>query len=128
MIELLEYLRASGFRTFIVSGGGIEFMRPWSQQVYGVPPDQVVGSTIKTRFQMRGDIPELLRLPEMNCIDDGPGKPVGINQHIGKRPIAAFGNSDGDLQMLQWARTRDRPYLGMLFITPMPSVNTRVRS
>ena len=114
MIELLAYLRANGFRTFIVSGGGIEFMRPWSQQVYGVPPDQVVGSTIKTRFQMSGDIPELFRLPEMDFIDDGPGKPVGINQHIGKRPIAAFGNSDGDLQMLQWARTKDRPYLAML--------------
>ena len=114
MIELLAYLRANGFRTFIVSGGGVEFMRPWSQQVYGVPPDQVVGSTIKTRFQMSGDIPELLRLPEMNFIDDGPGKPVGINEHIGKRPIAAFGNSDGDIQMLQWARTKDRPYLAML--------------
>jgi phosphoglycolate phosphatase-like HAD superfamily hydrolase len=102
MIELLAYLRANGFKTFIVSGGGIEFMRPWSQQVYGIPPNQVVGSSIKTRFQMRRDIPELFRLPEMNFVDDGPGKPVGINEHIGQRPTAAFGNSDGDLEMLQW--------------------------
>src|SRR3954454_16876458 len=102
MIEVLAYLRANGFKTFIVSGGGIEFMRLWSQQVYGVPPDQVIGSSIKTRFQMRGDIPILFRLPEMNFVNDGPGKPVGINEQIGQRPIAAFGNSDGDLQMLQW--------------------------
>ena len=102
MLELLAYLRASGFKTFIVSGGGIEFMRPWSERVYGIPPEQVVGSSIKTRFQMRRDIPELFRLPEMNFVDDGPGKPVGINEHIGRRPIAAFGNSDGDLEMLQW--------------------------
>ena len=103
MLELLAYLRANGFKTFIVSGGGIEFMRPWSEQIYGVPPEQVVGSSIKTRFQMRRDIPELFRLPEINFVDDGAGKPVGINEHIGRRPIAAFGNSDGDLQMLQWA-------------------------
>jgi hypothetical protein len=103
MLEVLAYLRANGFKTFIVSGGGIEFMRPWSEQIYGVPPEQVVGSSIKTRFQMRQDIPELFRLPEVNFVDDGAGKPVGINEHIGRRPIAAFGNSDGDLQMLQWA-------------------------
>lgn len=102
MLELLAYLRANGFKTFIVSGGGIEFMRPWSEPVYGVLPEQVVGSSIKTRFQMRGDIPVLFRLPEINFVDDGPGKPVGINEHIGQRPIAAFGNSDGDLEMLQW--------------------------
>jgi haloacid dehalogenase-like hydrolase len=102
MIELLGYLRANGFKTFIVSGGGVEFMRPWTEQVYAVPPEQVVGSSIKTRFQIRRDIPVLFRLPEVNFVDDGAGKPVGINQYIGRRPIAAFGNSDGDLEMLQW--------------------------
>lgn len=102
MLELLAYLRANGFKTFIVSGGGIEFMRPWTEQVYGVPPDQVVGSSIKTQFQMRNGIPTLFRLPQVNFVDDGPGKPIGINEHIGIRPIAAFGNSDGDLEMLQW--------------------------
>ena len=103
MIELMGYLRANGFRTYIVSGGGIEFMRPWTERVYGIPPAQVVGSSIKTKFMLRRDIPILLRLPRVNFVDDGPGKPVGINAHIGQRPIAAFGNSDGDLQMLQWA-------------------------
>jgi hypothetical protein len=102
MLELLAYLRTNGFKVFIVSGGGIEFMRPWSERVYGVPPYEVIGSSIKTRFQMRGDVPVLFRLPEINFVDDGPGKPVGINEYIGERPIAAFGNSDGDLQMLQW--------------------------
>ncbi|MBA4416999.1 MAG: haloacid dehalogenase [Syntrophus sp. (in: bacteria)] len=102
MQELLAYLRANGFKTFIVSGGGIEFMRPWTERVYGIPPEQVVGSSIKTKFEMRGSKPVLVRLPEVNFIDDGPGKPVGIQQHIGRRPIAAFGNSDGDQQMLQW--------------------------
>jgi hypothetical protein len=103
MIELLGFLRANGFRTFIVSGGGIEFMRPWTERVYGVAPDQVVGSSIKTKFEMRNGRPELIRMPELDFVDDGPGKPVGINEHIGGRPIAAFGNSDGDLEMLQWA-------------------------
>ena len=102
MLELLAYLRANGFKTFIVSGGGIEFMRPWAEQVYGIPPEQVVGSSIKTKFELRDGKPVLVRLPELNFIDDKEGKPVGINQHIGRRPIAAFGNSDGDLQMLQW--------------------------
>lgn len=102
MLELLAYLRENGFKTFIVSGGGIEFMRPWVEAVYGIPPQQVVGSSIKTKFEMRGGKPVLVRLPEVNFIDDKAGKPVGINQHIGRRPIAAFGNSDGDLQMLQW--------------------------
>ena len=114
MIELLAYLRANGFKTFIVSGGGVEFMRPWSEQVYGVPPEQVVGSSIKTRFQMRHDIPVLFRLPEINFIDDGAGKPVGINEYIGRRPIAAFGNSDGDLEMLQWTTKTDGRRLGLL--------------
>ncbi|NRP21669.1 hypothetical protein LPJGGPFB_04928 [Ensifer adhaerens] len=102
MLELLDYLRANGFKTFIVSGGGIEFMRPWAEQVYGVPPEQVVGSSIETQFEMRDGEPTLFRLPQVNFIDDKAGKPVGINAHIGRRPIAAFGNSDGDLQMLQW--------------------------
>jgi phosphoserine phosphatase len=102
MLELLEYLRANDFKTFIVSGGGIEFMRPWVEAVYGIPPEQVIGSSIKTKFEMRDGKPVLVRLPEINFIDDKEGKPVGINQHIGRRPIAAFGNSDGDLQMLQW--------------------------
>ncbi len=103
MLELLAYMRANGFKTFIVSGGGIEFMRPWTEKVYGVPPDQVVGSSIQTEFQMTEQGPVLMRLPKFNFIDDKAGKPVGINSHIGMRPIAAFGNSDGDLQMLQWA-------------------------
>ena len=102
MLELLAYLRANGFKNFIVSAGGIEFMRPWTERVYGIPPEQVVGSSIKTKFEMRNGRPVLVRLPELNFIDDKAGKPVGINQHIGRRPIAAFGNSDGDLQMLQW--------------------------
>ena len=102
MIEVLDYLGANGFKIFIVSGGGIEFMRPWTERVYGIPPEQVVGSSIKTKFEMRNGHPVLIRLPEINFIDDKAGKPVGINQHIGRRPIAAFGNSDGDLQMLQW--------------------------
>src|SRR5690606_22721973 len=93
----------NGFKTFIVSGGGIEFMRPWTEEVYGVPADQVVGSSIKTKFEIRDGAPLLFRLPEMNFVNDGPGKPVGINEDIGIRPIAAFGNSDGDLEMLQWA-------------------------
>jgi hypothetical protein len=102
MLELLAYLRESGFKTFIVSGGGIEFMRPWAERVYGVAPEQVVGSSTKTRFDVRDGQPVLLRLPRIAFVDDGPGKPVGIQDHIGRRPIAAFGNSDGDLQMLQW--------------------------
>ena len=103
MLELLTYLRANGFKTFIVSGGGIEFMRPWTEKVYGIPPQQVVGSSGVTKFELK---PEgralLLKLPKVEFIDDGPGKPVGINRFIGRHPIFAFGNSDGDLQMLQW--------------------------
>jgi haloacid dehalogenase-like hydrolase len=115
MIELLAYLRANGFKTYIVSGGGIEFMRPWTERVYGVPPPQVVGSSIKTRFVLRDDIPILLRIPQMNFVDDGPGKSVGINAHIGQRPIAAFGNSDGDLQMLEWTtRAASTPALALI--------------
>jgi phosphoglycolate phosphatase-like HAD superfamily hydrolase len=102
MLELLAYLRSNGFKTFIVSGGGVEFMRPWTEKVYGIPPEQVVGSSIKTKFELRNGKPAIVRLPELNFIDDKAGKPVGINQYIGRQPIAAFGNSDGDLQMLQW--------------------------
>ena len=102
MLEVLAYLRANGFKTFIVSGGGIEFMRPWVERVYGVPPEQVIGSSIKTQFEWRDGKPVLMRLPEVNFIDDKTGKPIGINEYIGRRPIAAFGNSDGDLEMLQW--------------------------
>lgn len=115
MVELLAYLRANGFKTFIVSGGGVEFMRPWTEKAYGVPPEQVVGSSIKTQFKMQDDTPTLYRLPEVNFIDDKAGKPVGINQEIGRRPIAAFGNSDGDLEMLQWTTMAGAPArLGML--------------
>ena len=114
MLELLAYLRANGFKTYIVSGGGIEFMRPWSERVYGIPPEQVVGSSIKTRFEMRQGRPELFRLPEVNFIDDKAGKPVGINEFIGRRPIAAFGNSDGDLEMLQWTTMSGGVRLGLI--------------
>lgn len=103
MLEVLDYLRDNGFKTFIVSGGGIDFMRPWTQEVYGIPSDQVVGSSIKSKFEMIDGKGTIIKLPEIDFIDDKEGKPVGIHQHIGKRPIAAFGNSDGDLQMLQYA-------------------------
>ncbi len=109
MLELLAYLRANGFKTFVVSGGGIEFMRPWMEKVYGVPPEQVVGSSGVVKFQIgTNGKPELLKLPKVEFIDDGPGKPVGINRFIGRRPIFAFGNSDGDLQMLQWTTAGER--------------------
>jgi hypothetical protein len=114
MLELLTYLRANGFKTFIVSGGGIEFMRAWTEQVYGIPPEQVIGSSIKTKFELRDGKPVLVRLPEINFIDDKAGKPVGINQHIGRRPIAAFGNSDGDLQMLQWTTAGSGARFGLI--------------
>jgi hypothetical protein len=102
MLELLDYLRAKDFKTYIVSGGGIEFMRPWVEAVYGVPPEQVIGSSIKVTYELRDGEPVLQRLPEIDFIDDKAGKPVGIHKFIGRRPLAAFGNSDGDLQMLQW--------------------------
>ena len=102
MVELLEYLRANGFKTFIVSGGGVDFMRPWAEGAYGIPPEQVVGSSIKTGFAMQDGKPVLTKLPEVEFVDDKAGKPVGIHRFIGRRPIAAFGNSDGDLEMLQW--------------------------
>lgn len=102
MLELTAYLRTSGFKTFIVSGGGIDFMRTWTNRVYGIPPENVVGSSGKTKFELLDGKAVLHKLPEINFVDDGEGKPVGIHQHIGRRPIAAFGNSDGDLPMLQW--------------------------
>jgi hypothetical protein len=114
MLELLVYLRANGFKTWIVSGGGIEFMRPWTERVYGIPPEQVVGSSIKTEFELRDGKPVLMRLPEVNFIDDKTGKPVGVNQHIGRRPIAAFGNSDGDFQMLEWTTAGSGLRFGMI--------------
>jgi len=109
MLEVLAYLRANGFKTFIVSGGGIEFMRPWSEKVYGVPPEQVIGSSIKVKFEIHEGEPVLVRLPELDFFDDKEGKPVAIHQQIGRRPIAAFGNSDGDLQMLQWTTAGQGP-------------------
>lgn len=102
MLELLTYLRANGFKTYIVSGGGIDFMRPWAPRAYGIPPDQIVGSSGKLKFDTRDGKPVLVKLPELNFIDDKDGKPIGIQQHIGQQPIAAFGNSDGDQQMLEW--------------------------
>jgi len=105
MLELLAYLRANGFKTFIVSGGGIEFMRPWAEQVYGIPPEQVVGSSIETKFEIRDGKPVLVRLPKLNFNDDKGGKPVGINRHIGRRPVMAFGNSTGDQQMLEYTQS-----------------------
>jgi len=114
MLELLQYLRASGFKTFIVSGGGIEFMRPWAERVYGVPPEQVVGSSIKTKYEVRDGKPALVRLPELNFIDDKAGKPVGINEHIGRRPLMAFGNSDGDFEMLEWTTAGTGPRFGLI--------------
>jgi hypothetical protein len=102
MVELLTYLRTNGFKTFVVSGGGIEFMRAWAEKVYGIPPEQIVGSSGKLKFEMRADKPVLVKLPEISLVDDKAGKPAGIQAHIGRRPLAAFGNSDGDQQMWQW--------------------------
>ena len=102
MLELLDYLRANGFKTFIVSGGGVEFIRAFADSAYGVPPEQVIGSQGKLRYEMRDGKPVLMELPEVQFVDDGPGKPAGIQTFIGRRPIAAFGNSDGDREMLEW--------------------------
>lgn len=114
MLELLAYLRANGFKTYIVSGGGIEFMRPWTERVYGIPPEQVVGSVGGLKFEMRDGKPVLVKLPTLVLNDDKAGKPVGIQRHIGRRPIAAFGNSDGDLEMLQWTTAGNGPRFGLL--------------
>ncbi len=114
MVELLTYLRANGFKTFIVSGGEIQFMRPWTEKAYGIPPEQVVGTSMKTQLQSQNGTPVIMRLPELNFLDDGPGKPVGIDNYIGKRPIAAFGNSDGDQQMLEWTAAGTGPRFMLL--------------
>ena len=114
MLELLSYLRVNGFKTYIVSGGGIEFMRPWTEEVYGIPPEQVIGSSIKTKFEIVDGLPVIKRLPEIDFIDDKEGKPLAINRFIGRKPIAAFGNSDGDLQMLQWTDEDTGPDLMVL--------------
>jgi phosphoserine phosphatase len=114
MLEVLTYLRANGYKTFIVSGGGVEFMRPWVERVYGVPPEQVVGSRIRVKYEVRESGPVLLRLPEIDFIDDKAGKPVGIHQAIGRRPTIAFGNSDGDFEMLEWATSAKGPRLGVI--------------
>ena len=114
MLELLAFLRANGFKTFIVSGGGVEFMRPWTERVYGIPPEQVVGSRAKVQYQVKDGRPELLRLAAIDHIDDKAGKPVGIHQVIGRRPIAAFGNSDGDFEMLEWTTAGSGPRFGLI--------------
>jgi phosphoserine phosphatase len=114
MLELLAFLRANGFKTYITSGGGIEFMRPWVDDVYGIPPEQVIGSSIETRFELRDDGPVLMREAKIDFIADKAGKPVAINKFVGRRPIAAFGNSDGDLQMLQWTAAGDGERLMLL--------------
>jgi phosphoserine phosphatase len=114
MLELLDYLRANGFKTFIVSGGGIAFMRPWTEDVYGIPPEQVVGSQIALAYEVRDGKPALVRQPEIAFVDDKAGKPVGIARHIGRRPILAFGNSDGDYQMLEWTTAGPGPRLGLI--------------
>ncbi len=114
MLELLDYLRDNGFKTYIVSGGGVEFMRPWAKEAYGIPTEQVVGSSIETTFELRDGQPVLVRLPEIDFVNDGAGKPVGIHKFIGRRPIAAFGNSDGDLAMLQWTTRADGRGLGVI--------------
>lgn len=114
MHELLVYLRANGFKTFIVSGGGIDFMRPWAVRAYGIPPQQIVGSSGVVEYKLQGDNPILMKEPKVNFVDDGPGKPVGINRFIGHRPILAFGNSDGDYEMLRWTTAGDGPRIGLI--------------
>ena len=113
-LELLDYLRRKGFKVYIVSGGGIEFLRVFSEEVYGVPRENVVGSSVETRYEIVNGQPVLMRLPKVNFIDDKAGKPVGINQHIGRRPVLAFGNSDGDFEMLEWTTAGSGPRLGLI--------------
>ena len=114
MLELLNYLRANGFKTFIVSGGGVEFIRAYAEEAYGIPPEQVIGSSGRLKYQMRGDVPELLKLPAVDVVNDKDGKVVSIQKVIGRRPIAAFGNSDGDLQMLEWTAAGKGARLALL--------------
>ena len=118
MQELLAYLRANGFKTFIVSGGSIEFMRPWAEKAYGIPPEQIIGTISETKFNLVNGKPVLARMPKIDFIDDGPGKPVGIYRNIGRQPIFAFGNSDGDWQMLQWTAAGEGPrFMGLVHHT-----------
>ena len=112
-LELLDYLRANGFKTFIVSGGGIAFMRPISEKTYGIPPEQVVGSSVVAKFQIKDGKPALIRMPKIDFINDKAGKPVGIYEHIGRRPILAFGNSDSDIQMIEYTLAGDGHRLGI---------------
>jgi phosphoglycolate phosphatase-like HAD superfamily hydrolase len=114
MLDMLTYLRANGYKTYIVSGGGVEFMRPWVERAYGIPPEQVVGSRAKVKYEVRDGMPVLLRLPEIDLNDDKAGKPVGIHQVIGRRPTMAFGNSDGDFEMLEWTTSAKGPRLGVI--------------
>lgn len=114
MLELLAHLESRGYKTYIVSGGGVEFMRPWTEMVYGIPPERVIGSSIKTKFEIVDGQPQLIGLPELQFIDDGENKPIGIQQRIGRRPVMAFGNSDGDLEMLWWTTAGKGPRFGML--------------
>lgn len=114
MLELLDFLRANGFKTFIVSGGGIDFLRVFSEQAYGIPPEQVVGSSLQARYELRDGVPVIVKLPDLAFVDDKEGKPVGIHQHIGRRPIFAAGNSDGDFQMIEWTTAGEGPRLGLL--------------
>jgi phosphoglycolate phosphatase-like HAD superfamily hydrolase len=124
MHELLVFLRANGFKTFIVSGGGIEFMRPWVDKAYGIPPEQVVGSSGVVKYELKNDQPVLMKQPKVEFVDDGPGKPIGINRFIGRHPVMAFGNSDGDYEMLRWTTAiessspsepgRPRPRFGLI--------------
>ncbi len=114
MLELLDYLRAHGFKVYITSGGGIEFMRAWVEAVYGIPPEQVIGSSVKTTYEVRGGHPVIVRQPEMEFVDDKSGKPIAINKFIGRRPLAAFGNSDGDFQMLEWTTAGTGARLGLI--------------
>jgi hypothetical protein len=114
MRELLDYLRANGFKAWIVSGGGVEFLRAVSEELYGVPPEQVVGSSIKTKYEVRNGRPAIVRLPEIDFIDEKAGKPVGIHKFIGRRPIAAFGNSDGDFEMIEWTTSAPGARLGVI--------------
>jgi phosphoglycolate phosphatase-like HAD superfamily hydrolase len=114
MLELLAYLRANGFKTYIVSGGGIDFMRVWAERVYGIPPEQIVGSSGGLKYEVRDGVPVIVKLPELVLNDDKQGKPVGIQRHIGRRPVAAFGNSDGDFQMLEWTTSGSGPRFGLI--------------
>jgi hypothetical protein len=114
MLELLRYFRANGYKTYIASGGEVEFMRPWTEKTYGIPPEQVIGTMFKMKLEVQNGAPVLMRLPEIDLVDDGPGKPVGIGKFIGRKPVVALGNSDGDQQMLEWTAAAPGPHLMLL--------------